>query len=100
MAPGAPEMLYSGMWDEEQKSLVVAKDDWLVSYGSRAAEERLLAKVREWVDFGMPTASSFSLQVYPRDRMVTDAENVWTIRRRESLFVWSLDESRSKTSSA
>jgi hypothetical protein len=99
-ASGALEALYFGIWDEEHNSLVVAKDDWLVAYGSRLAEERLLQKVREWVDFGMPTASSFSLRVYPRERAVTSMNNLWTIQRRESLFVWSLDESRPDTSSA
>jgi hypothetical protein len=39
----AVERLYFGLWDAENRSLVVAKDDLLVAYGNAQAEERLAA---------------------------------------------------------
>ena len=81
---------YFGLWDQAQRSLVLAKDDWLMAYGSAVAKERLLRKVRQWVDFGMPSAASFALQVYPRDVPLSAGEQQWLVTRRESQFLWSL----------
>jgi hypothetical protein len=39
---------YFGLWDAEHRSLVVAKDDWLVTYGNTQAEERMLRRLRQW----------------------------------------------------
>ena len=38
-----------------------------------------------------PTAASFMLRVYPSDFPLTAAENQWIIKRKESLFLWSLE---------
>ena len=84
---------YFGLWDKEHSSLVLAKNDWLIAYGSSIAKERLLEKVRQWVALGMPVAASLSLRVYPSDFPLTVKDNQWIVKRRESQFLWSLDPS-------
>jgi protein-L-isoaspartate(D-aspartate) O-methyltransferase len=88
---GTRDEHYFGLWDPQQKSLVIAKDDWLSSYGSSAAEERLLKAVEGWVQLGMPSAASFSLKVYPIDFPLTANDKEWIIKRKESQFLWSLN---------
>jgi protein-L-isoaspartate(D-aspartate) O-methyltransferase len=88
--PRSQEEHYFGLWDKENGSLVLAKDDWLIPYGNANAKERLLAWIRQWVELGMPTAASFTLQVYPLDVQVTAREHQWLVKRKESQFLWSL----------
>jgi protein-L-isoaspartate(D-aspartate) O-methyltransferase len=80
-----------GLWDPERRSLVLAKDDWLIAYGNASASERLLEKVRQWVDLGMPAAASFKLQVHPGNSRITAHGNQWIVQRSESQFLWSLE---------
>lgn len=87
----AREEHYFGIWLSAERSLVLARDDWLITYGSVAARERLLSRVRQWIDLGMPTAASFALRVYPSDAPVTAGENEWLVTRKESKFLWSLE---------
>src|SRR6266511_1015585 len=87
----AREKHYFGLWDQEHRSLVLAKDDWLMAYGSALAKERLLQKIRQWVDLGMPSATSFTLRVYPRDVPLIAGEHQWIVTRGESKFLWSLE---------
>jgi protein-L-isoaspartate(D-aspartate) O-methyltransferase len=82
---------YFGLWDKENGSLVLAKDDWLIAYGNSAAKERLLRKVRQWVKLGMPVAASFALKIYPSDFSLKKRKNQWIVKRRESQFLWSLE---------
>jgi protein-L-isoaspartate(D-aspartate) O-methyltransferase len=84
------EQYYFGLWDQEQKSLVIAKDDLLLSYGNSTAEQRLLKALEKWINLGMPGAASFSLKIYPIDYPLTANENEWIVKRRESQFLWSL----------
>ena len=86
----ATEQLYFGLWDCDKASLVLAKDDELISYGSAAATDLLLQHVRRWVDLGMPTAASFKLHVYQSDRHLLARDNQWIVKREESQFLWSL----------
>jgi protein-L-isoaspartate(D-aspartate) O-methyltransferase len=88
---GTMDQHYFGLWDPEHISLVLAKDDELVSYGSPAATDRLWHMVHRWVDLGMPTAASFGLQAYRSDVPLKSRENQWVVKRSESQFVWSLD---------
>jgi protein-L-isoaspartate(D-aspartate) O-methyltransferase len=81
---------YFGLWDQEQKSLVLARDDLLLSYGNPTAQERLLKALEQWIKLGMPSAASFSLKIYPIDYPLTANENEWIVKRRESQFLWSL----------
>jgi protein-L-isoaspartate(D-aspartate) O-methyltransferase len=82
---------YFGLWDRVHDSLVLAKNDWLIAYGNAVAKERLVQKVRQWVDLGMPSAASFTLRVYPSDVPLTAGENQWIVKRKESQFLWSLE---------
>jgi protein-L-isoaspartate(D-aspartate) O-methyltransferase len=89
-SPAQPrEEHFFGLWMQDQRSLVLAKDNLLISYGSAEARERLLECVRYWVDLGMPTAASLGLRVYPSDATVTCEPNEWLVKRPESKFVWS-----------
>jgi len=85
----AKEHHYWGLWDADSASLVLARDDELISYGNAKATERLLRLIHRWVDLGMPTASSFALRVFRGDRPVTARDDQWIVKRRESQFVWS-----------
>ncbi|WP_310483882.1 fibrillarin-like rRNA/tRNA 2'-O-methyltransferase [Chamaesiphon sp. VAR_48_metabat_403] len=81
---------YFGLWQPEHNSLVIAKDDLLIAYGNQVAFDRLLQKVKEWVDLGMPSAASFKLQVYPIYFPLQAGRNQWIVKRQDSQFLWSL----------
>ena len=81
---------FFGLWDQAHQSLVVAKDDGLIAYGSVVAKDRLLQRVRQWVDLGMPSAACMTLQVYPSDVPLMAGEYEWLVKRPESQFLWSL----------
>jgi hypothetical protein len=72
------------------RSLVVAKDNWLITYGNTQAEERLLKGLRHWVELGMPTAACLNLKVFPIGAEVPAGDNQWLVKRRDSQFLWSL----------
>jgi protein-L-isoaspartate(D-aspartate) O-methyltransferase len=86
----AIENHYFGLWDAVNRSLVVAKDDWLVTYGNRHAEERLLQRLHHWVEVGMPTAACLELKVFPIDARLPAGDNQWLVKRRDSQFLWTL----------
>lgn len=81
---------YFGLWDQEQKSLVIAKDDLLLSYGNSVTEERLIKRLEQWVKLGMPSAASFALKIYPIEFPLMANENEWIVKRKESQFLWNL----------
>jgi protein-L-isoaspartate(D-aspartate) O-methyltransferase len=81
---------YFGLWGPDHRSLVVVRDDKWIAHGSADASERLLERVRHWVDLGMPGPTSFSLRVYPREASVTPNTNEWLARRSELQFLWRL----------
>jgi protein-L-isoaspartate(D-aspartate) O-methyltransferase len=87
------EEQYFGLWLPEEGSLVLAKDDLLIAYGTIAARERLLQRVRQWVDLGMPTAASFALRIFPSDAAVTCGKDEWLVKHPESQFLWSANPS-------
>ena len=86
----ATENHYWGLWDPAAVSLVLARDDALISYGNATATAHLLRLIHRWVDLAMPTASSFTLRVFRSDRPVEGREDEWIVKRQESQFVWSL----------
>jgi protein-L-isoaspartate(D-aspartate) O-methyltransferase len=81
---------FFGLWDREEHSLVIARDDQLIGYGTPAAWDHLLNGVERWVRLGMPTAASFRLSVYPREAPITLHDGQWLVRRSQSQFVWTL----------
>ena len=85
------EEQYFGLWDKPGGSLVIARDDHLICYGSLTAKERLMQDINRWVQLGMPTASSLALRVYPSDFALSAGTNQWLIKRAESQFLWSLE---------
>ena len=87
----ATEYHYFGLWDREHMSLVLARDEELISYGNNMATDRLLQLVHQWVDLGMPAASSLTLHAYPSDRPLETRSHGWVVKRQESQFLWSLE---------
>lgn len=81
---------YFGLWDKSGSSLVLAKDDCLISYGNIGARERLIQDIEHWVHLGMPTPSSLALRIYPIDFSLAAGTNQWLVKRAESQFLWSL----------
>ena len=88
----ATEYHYFGLWDRDNMSLVLARDEELISYGNATATERLLQLLHRWVDLGMPAASSLRLRVYRSDHPVETRGDQWVVKRQESQFLWSLHE--------
>lgn len=82
---------YFGLWDKANRSLVIAKDDLLISYGNSSAEERLMQDLTLWVALGMPSAASFALKIYPIEYPLTAHDNQWIVKRSEAQFLWSLN---------
>ncbi|MBI3933874.1 MAG: hypothetical protein HY316_04225 [Acidobacteria bacterium] len=92
-AEGPKEEQCFGLWDPDQNSLVLAKDDWLIAYGNLASRDRLFERVRQWMELGMPIAACFKLRVYPSEASLPPLrENQWLVSRRESQFLWSLEQ--------
>jgi protein-L-isoaspartate(D-aspartate) O-methyltransferase len=86
----AQEEHYFGLWDQANHSLVLARDDTLIAYGSAVAKERLIKSIRQWVELGMPSAASFHLRVYPADVAPPASDMQWIVKRTESVFAWRL----------
>ncbi len=82
---------YFGLWDKENHSLVITKDDCLYSYGNSIAEKRFMKDIKKWVELGMPSLVSFQLKIYPVDYPLIAGENQWIVKRNESQFLWSLN---------
>jgi protein-L-isoaspartate(D-aspartate) O-methyltransferase len=80
-----------GLWQKDRNSLALCKDDQIIAYGNASAKDRLIERLHEWVDLGMPSAASFSLRIYPSDMTLTNRAHQWIVKRPESQFVWSLD---------
>ena len=91
--PRSQEEHYFGLWEQENRSLVLAKEDCLIAYGNANAKEHLLQRIHQWVELGMPSAASFALNVYPIEAALTTRENQWIVKRKESQFLWSLNSS-------
>jgi hypothetical protein len=88
----ATEYHYFGLWDRANMSLVLARDEELISYGNTTATERLVDLVHQWIDLGMPAASSLRLRVYRNDRPVVTRDDQWLVKRKDSQFLWSLQD--------
>jgi protein-L-isoaspartate(D-aspartate) O-methyltransferase len=81
---------FFGLWMPADGSLVLARDDALIAHGNDLARQRLLFRIRQWVDLGMPAGASFTLRVYPRETRLTPGDGEWLVIREESQFLWSL----------
>lgn len=81
-----------GFWDRKHYSLALVKDNSLIAYGNNMARDRLLARLKHWVELGMPNITHFQLKIYPVDFPLRLAKNQWIVKRQESQFLWSLGE--------
>ena len=87
----SPEKSFFGIWDRENQSLAIAKNNQIITYGNPRAREILLDNVHSWIDLGMPGGTCFKLQIYPVDFPVFPQGDRWIVKRQESQFVWQLD---------
>ncbi len=81
-----------GLFDKATKSIVVARYNELVSYGSTSARDHFLSLLKNWVDLGVPGLSTLKLRAYLKDRKVSTRTGEWINQRRDSQFVWSLPD--------
>jgi hypothetical protein len=81
---------FFGFVDEHHRSLVIARDDMLVSYGTPHAAQRLEQRIGEWVALGMPSAERYRLAIYPASAATSAGPRSWIVKRKQSQFVWSL----------
>jgi protein-L-isoaspartate(D-aspartate) O-methyltransferase len=74
----------------EKNSLCVAKAEEMISYGGEAASESLKAKIKEWVEIGMPTLTSMNFRIYVDAPKRKANGFCWLSKRNESFFEWEL----------
>lgn len=91
MADGSTQEVF-GLWDAEGRSMTIAVQDELITYGNLATHDRLRTWLRRWIDFGMPAADSFNLRIYPIHMPIAPGDNEWLVRRNESQFLWQLPD--------
>ncbi len=82
---------FFGLWDKATNALVIARHDELITYGNLAAQDRLLAWLRRWIEWGMPAAAAFALRIYPAHLPIQPADNEWIVKRTHSQFLWRLN---------
>ena len=81
-----------GLWLADQESLVIVEDDHLIVYGNEKARERFLDLLHQWLDLGMPSATSYTLKVFPIAKDLVVKERQWLIKRAAAQFWWALPE--------
>lgn len=79
-----------GLFDPKEKSLVVAKHNELISYGSTCMRNLLISSIKCWIDLGMPGLSNLNVRAYPMGEELHPKPGEWLIRRNESQFIWAL----------
>lgn len=82
-----------GWYDSVSSSFALAKPGELVSYGNEVASEKLIDRIKGWVEIGMPTLANLNLKVYPSDTAPDLPPSSWLSRRKQSLFIWTLQGS-------
>ncbi len=86
------EMPFFGVYDHQSHSLVVAREDMLLTYGNAGAKDKLLQTLKEWVKLGMPASTSFQLEIFPKGCLPGQRPTHWVLEREDSLFIWQLLE--------
>lgn len=77
-----------GIYNKDEYSLSLMFDETLVSYGSNWSKNRLIKDIHDWVSFGMPTLSSFSLEIRKRHSKRIRKKNEYLISRDECCFYY------------
>jgi protein-L-isoaspartate(D-aspartate) O-methyltransferase len=93
---------YFGLLHPDSKSLTLAKDTQLITYGTDQSRIAFLKNLQTWTDLGMPGASDYNLKVYPAEKEIAPppasdpsgaspvSKKQWIVKRMDSQFVWSL----------
>ena len=79
-----------GLVETETESVVVWKNNQLITYGNTSALTKIKAAFQLFFDLGMPSANCFHLKVYPIQETVTTGEKEWLVKRKDAQFLWSL----------
>ena len=85
-----PANWFFGIHDKNSRGLVIARNGHLVTYGNIKAKEILMESLHRWVDHGMPSRASMNLRIYPIDSELEEGPRQWIVRKKESLFLWSM----------
>lgn len=96
------EFGYFGLLHSEKKSLTLAKDQLLITYGTEDSRLAFMNSLHTWIDLGMPGATHFTLKVYPIEKKIDPPgssnapgsagvpKKQWIVNSVDSQFVWSL----------
>jgi len=79
-----------GLVEKETESVVVWKNNQLITYGNRTALTKIKAAFQLFFDLGMPSANCFQLKVFPVQETVIPTEKEWLVKRKDAQFLWSL----------
>ncbi|WP_221392935.1 hypothetical protein [Dyadobacter sp. NIV53] len=74
----------------ESRSLVIAQDDNLTSFGNLNAKIKLLDSLSRWVRLEMSGSVHLNLKVYPKTYPLTEFRTGWILERNGSVFIWKL----------
>ena len=80
-----------GWYEPETSSFCHATKGKIVSYGHQDASNKLIDKIKSWIEIGMPTLSNLQLKIFPSD--ATKNFGTWVSKRPQSTFIWSLPNS-------
>jgi len=59
-------------------------------FGLPNLPDRLLKRVHEWVDCGMPSLAAMQLRIFPAESPPAISDGNWLVQRNGSAFVWSI----------
>lgn len=79
-----------GWYDADSSSFALAKAGELLNFGNDIASSKLITRIKEWVEIGMPTLTNLNLRIYPADAAPEIPKSAWISKRKQSLFVWTL----------
>lgn len=84
------DMLYFGLLNAANNSLIIAKEGELVTYGNEQAKQLFMQHLHNWVELGMPNPANFNLKIYPKGKTIPATERQWVVERTDAVFVWSI----------
>ncbi|MGH2349227.1 MAG: methyltransferase domain-containing protein [bacterium] len=71
-----------GLFDPQEKSLCLIRQDAVVVYGSDAAAQRIRRRAEEWVALGRPGYADAEIVARPTAAGLVTAPRTWVVRRR------------------
>jgi protein-L-isoaspartate(D-aspartate) O-methyltransferase len=78
-----------GLFDPQEQSLCLIRQDAVVVYGSDAAAQRMRRRAEEWVALGRPDYTDTQVVARPADATPLTSPRTWVVRRRWYSFAVS-----------